>query len=43
MKLDDIRKSYAEDAVVRTSSYNGKTGTVTVPALTTAVFVTEQK
>lgn len=30
------------DAVVRTSSVNRKTGTLTVPGLTTAVFVAEQ-
>ncbi len=33
----------SQDAVVRTSTYDSKTGALAVPALTTAVFVTEQR
>ena len=35
-------QQHSGDAVVRTSSFKSKTGTFTVPALTTAVFVVEQ-
>ena len=41
LKLHPVQRSSA-DPVVRTSTFEGKSGTATVPALTTAVFVSQE-
>jgi pullulanase len=40
LQLDPIQEQSSDPATTQ-SSFNGKTGTATVPALTTAVFVSE--
>ncbi|MGA7313502.1 MAG: pullulanase-type alpha-1,6-glucosidase [Silvibacterium sp.] len=42
LKLHPVQKS-SSDPATRQSTYDSKAGTVTVPALTTAVFVTEKE
>ena len=42
LKLHPVQKS-SSDPTTRQSTYASKAGTVTVPALTTAVFVTQQE
>jgi hypothetical protein len=42
LKLHPVQKS-SSDPATRQSTYDSKAGTVTVPALTTAVFVSQQE
>ena len=41
LRLHDVQR-HSADPIVRQSSFNAQTGTAVVPALTTAVFVTDQ-